>query len=114
MRIPLEDASNKPSTLATSGSYPRFDSSPRLLRELSVSLLPFTALLGLITGFVGRGKGESFFVWWLFGTVAFPVALLFVLLQKDQRRRCPFCVEPVHRQASVCPHCQRDLVVATA
>lgn len=75
-------------------------------------LLPFGMVLGLVTGAIGRSKGESFFVWWLFGTFAFPLALIFVLISKDRRRRCPHCAETIRREAHVCPHCQRDLSAA--
>lgn len=74
-------------------------------------LLVAAAVLGLIPAAIARHKGDSFLWWWLVGTVMLIVALPWVLLMKDKRRRCPHCAETVRTQARVCPHCQRDLAL---
>jgi len=76
-------------------------------------VIPVAIVLGLIPAFIAKHKGDSFFTFWLFGTLLWIVALpyaLFVL--KDKRRRCDHCAELVRPEARVCPHCQRDLTTA--
>lgn len=73
------------------------------------------ALLGLIPAKVAADKGYSFGAFWLFGAalliVALPVALL--MPPKDTQHvggaLCPSCHERVQLEATVCPHCRRDI-----
>lgn len=63
-----------------------------------------------------RGKGgdggDGFIVGLFFG----PIGLLFLAIltpkaamtQRETTRECPHCKEAMKRDASVCPHCQRD------
>src|SRR3954467_165355 len=63
------------------------------------------AIVGVIIG--GRkGKALSGLLW---SFLCGPFGVLIVVLDKGNRRECPFCVEQIHREASVCPHCQREL-----
>lgn len=68
---------------------------------------------GLATGIVGRGKGSSFFIWFLIGTVLPPFGLLAVILyrvDKDEpERQCPNCHKPLKLYVQVCPRCGTDL-----
>ncbi len=52
-------------------------------------------LFGLATGFVGRGKGSSFFIWFLIGTVLPLFGLIAAILYRSEHtepeRRCPTC-----------------------
>ena len=51
-------------------------------------------------------KGEgcmSFVIGVLFG----PFGILFALLSSGNRVTCPNCREKIHREATVCPRCQR-------
>jgi hypothetical protein len=50
----------------------------------------FAMLLGVITGAIAQKKGESFLLWWLFGTLLFIIALPMVLLIKGSDRRVEF------------------------
>jgi cbb3-type cytochrome oxidase subunit 1 len=66
-------------------------------------------LLGLIPACIAKKRGHSFINWWLYGSVLFPVALLHILMSKDQnKRQCHFCMENVHLDATVCPHCRNN------
>jgi hypothetical protein len=78
-------------------------------------------VLGLIVGAIAHTKGRSFFLWWLYGTAIFIVAIIHVMLiapdKKVLARRsrdegvktCPFCAETIRAEAQVCRFCQRDL-----
>lgn len=52
------------------------------------------------------------FVWVAVGLLV--VGLFGALFQSadrvNMRRECPHCREPMRKDASVCPHCQRDVV----
>lgn len=59
---------------------------------------------------------ESFLTYYVFGllllVVAIPVA---IWVAKDERvRRCPVCAETIRVEATVCPHCNRDLEAVPA
>jgi len=57
---------------------------------------------------VGSKKGEgciSLFFCVLLGPFWLPV----VFLSKGNRKKCHFCKELIHKEAIVCPHCQKDL-----
>ena len=70
-------------------------------------------LFGLATGFVGRGKGSSFFIWFLIGAVLPFIGLIAVVLYRNEHtepeRRCPQCgaVHKIHVQ--VCTRCGLDM-----
>lgn len=71
-------------------------------------------LLGLIPAMIASKKGKSFFLWWIYGTLLFIIALVHALLMNpDARlvRKCPHCAENVKVEANVCPHCQRDIII---
>jgi hypothetical protein len=62
-------------------------------------------------------KGESFFLWWLFGTLLFIVALPLVILMgaKAGRRNqgvknCPYCGAEMNVKEMECPSCARGQV----
>jgi hypothetical protein len=74
----------------------------------------FIALLfGVATGFVGRGKGSSFFIWFLIGTVVPFFGLIAAILYRSEHeepeRRCPTCNTILKLHVQVCPRCGTDL-----
>jgi ribosomal protein L37E len=80
-------------------------------------ILFFAMLLGVITGAIAQKKGESFFLWWLFGTLLFIVALPLVILMgaKAGRRnqgvkKCPYCGTEMNVKEMECPSCGRGQV----
>lgn len=88
-------------------------------------MLFFAALLGLITGAIAQSKGHSFFVWWLFGTALFIVALPCAIILKPNReaqeadaisngdmKKCPACAELVKREALKCRFCGSEVAPA--
>jgi hypothetical protein len=42
----------------------------------------YAILLGLIPAYIGQTKGENFFLWWLYGSILFIIALIHSLLLK--------------------------------
>ena len=71
-------------------------------------------LLGLVPAFIAQSKGRSFAGWWLYGFLLFIIAIVHVLVipplnsqytNPSKIRDCPFCAEPVLRQAVKCKHC---------
>lgn len=89
-----------------------------------LGLFVVAALLGCIPGAIAQGKGRSFGLWWVYGFLIFPVALVHILLEPDGRqeaaafqamvhaaghRACPSCAEPIKRAALVCRYCGRDV-----
>lgn len=73
----------------------------------------FWALCAIVGGVVGNGKGMggSGFVW---GLLLGPIGVLVVLVSDGNRVACPFCREMIHREAKVCPRCQRELATPDA
>jgi hypothetical protein len=73
----------------------------------------FAIWLGLGTGFVGRIKGSSFWLWFLIGAaVPFLGLLAAVLYRSDRdelRRQCPTCGKVVKLYDQMCMRCGTDL-----
>ncbi|UJA20035.1 hypothetical protein HJD18_07260 [Thermoleophilia bacterium SCSIO 60948] len=77
--------------------------------ELLVILLAF----GLATGFVGRSKGSSFFIWFLVGFViplfGLIAAFMYRYEKTEPERRCPRCGAVQKLYVQVCRRCGEDL-----
>ncbi len=88
-----------------------------------IGLLIFWAILGAIVGAIAQSKGRGFGGWFVYGALVFPIALVHILLEPDERkeaaawismaqaaahRPCPWCAEPIKNAALVCRHCGRD------
>jgi uncharacterized paraquat-inducible protein A len=78
-----------------------------------VEYLVIAVSFGLATGIIGRGKGSSFWVWFVIGTVLPPLGLIAVILHRTEKtepeRRCPTCGKAVKLYVQVCPRCGTDL-----
>ena len=68
---------------------------------------------GLATGIIARGKGSSFFIWFLVGAVLPVIGLIAVILSRSEddepERKCPSCNKIVKLYVQVCPRCGTDL-----
>jgi hypothetical protein len=68
---------------------------------------------GLATGIIGRGKGSSFFIWFLVGAVLPLIGLAAVILYRSEddepERQCPTCNKVLKLYVQVCPRCGTDL-----
>ena len=52
--------------------------------------IPIAISFGLATGFIGKGKGSSFWIWFLIGSLVPPLGLLAAILyrvEKDEPER---------------------------
>ena len=70
-------------------------------------------LFGVATGFVARGKGSSFVLWFLIGTVLPVFGLIAAILyrgeDREPERRCPNCGKILTLHVQVCTRCGMDL-----
>lgn len=68
---------------------------------------------GLATGFIARGKGSSFFIWFIVGAVLPLIGLIAAILYRHEdtepERQCPTCNNVVKLYVQVCPRCGTDL-----
>lgn len=72
-------------------------------------VLVASAAGGLIPMFIARSKGrKSLALWWLFGAVTLPVAIIASLLL-EQEHHCPNCGANVRLSAVYCASCGKEL-----
>lgn len=92
-----------------------------------LSLLLFSAVLGLIPAVIAKAKGRSFAGWWLYEAALFVVALVHsIVIKPDQRvveeeqiasgamRKCPWCAEMIKHDALVCRYCRHNVSTSPA
>ena len=69
----------------------------------------------IVVAIIARSKGDSGFVWFLISIVISPLLSMILILAIKQKRpnskqrRCPECMEIVHRDAIKCKHCHANL-----
>ena len=68
---------------------------------------------GLATGIIGRGKGSSFWLWFLIGGALPLLGLIAVILYRSEKvepeRQCSTCGKVLKLYVQVCPRCGTDL-----
>ena len=68
---------------------------------------------GLAAGFVARGKGSSFWIWFAIGMVlpllGLAAAVLYRVEKNEPERQCPNCRKTLKLYVQVCPRCGTDL-----
>jgi hypothetical protein len=68
---------------------------------------------GIAAGLVARGKGSSFFIWFLIGGVVPILGVAAAVLYRSERnepeRRCPNCNKILKLYVQVCPRCGTEL-----
>ena len=90
----------------------------RTRKNGGVEYLVIAFFFGLATAIVGKGKGSSFFIWFLIGSVLPLLGLIAVILyrvDKDEpERQCPNCHKALKLYVQVCPRCGTDLYLPDA
>lgn len=67
-------------------------------------------LIGALCAIIASFKKRNPIVWFAFGAWFVLISLIVLfLLPRLHDRLCPYCREGVAVEASVCPHCQRDI-----
>ena len=70
-------------------------------------------LSGALTGYIGRAKGSSFFLWFLIGAcvpiIGLIVALAYRVELDEPRRACPGCGKVVKLYDAICTRCGTEL-----
>ena len=68
---------------------------------------------GLATAIIGKGKGSSFWIWFVIGIVLPLLGLIAVILYRVEKnepeRQCPTCQKTLKLYVQVCPRCGTDL-----
>lgn len=81
--------------------------------DATLVMLVSAVIIGLVPAIIASSKGRSFFLWWLYGTLIFIVAIIHAIIIKSEDsdvggRVCPFCAERIKAEAIVCKHCGRE------
>lgn len=75
------------------------------------ALLGLIWIISIIVGIsVGSKKGEgcvSFAMCFLLGPLWLPI----VFLSNGNRKPCPYCRELINKDAIICPHCRKSLMI---
>ncbi len=83
------------------------------MRAVGYEYVVIAVSCGLATGIIGRGKGSSFFLWLIVGTILPLLGLVAVILFRSEKaepdRRCPTCGKVLKLYVQVCPRCGTDL-----
>lgn len=73
--------------------------------------------LGIMPAFIAMQKGRSFMKWWVYGTLAFVIAMPHALLMDGGlrlvgrgTRTCGFCRMRVSISAGHCPRCGHEFI----
>jgi hypothetical protein len=67
-------------------------------------------LLAIVPAMIASKKGRNAGLWWLYGVLLLPIAVVHSLLAENRLRHpCPHCAEPIQREAAICPHCRSEL-----
>jgi hypothetical protein len=65
-------------------------------------------LCGFIAAIIGGRKGEGC-LGFVLGVLLGPFGILIAIASKGNRKQCTFCKEWIHKDAIICPHCQKEL-----
>jgi len=87
-----------------------------------INLIFIALVIACIPAAIAQRKGRQFGLWYLYGLLLFPIALIHSLaasksiegleqqvLETGKYRKCPSCAELVKLEANICKHCRSDL-----
>lgn len=70
--------------------------------------------LGLLPAFMASQRGRRFLVWWVYGALLFPVAIVHALFLgmsfKTGTKNCGYCRMVVSVNATHCPKCGYEFI----
>lgn len=72
----------------------------------------FLLVCGIISYYIGAQKGEGGCAF-VTGLLLGPIGILIALIGKGNRKHYEHCRELMHKDATVCPHCQRAVTSTT-
>jgi hypothetical protein len=92
-----------------------------------VFIVVIWVVMALVVASVAQTKGRSGLLWFLYGALLWPIALIAILvlpanaktmerraLKDPANRKCSHCAETIKTEAKVCKHCGRDVAAAVA
>ena len=62
---------------------------------------------GVIAAIIGNRKGEGC-LGFIIGFQLGPLGIIIACFSKGNRKTCQYCKELIHKDAIVCPKCQKD------
>lgn len=79
---------------------------------ITIAIISFG--MGLLPAFMASQKGRRFVVWWAYGAVLFPVAIIHALLIgrnfRTGTKNCGYCRMSVSVNATHCPRCGYEFI----
>ncbi len=79
--------------------------------DVYIIIAVVAVVLGLAPALMARRQGRSFILWWIYGAVAFPVAIIHSLVLKpDSVVKCPFCGGMTSVGKGYCRRCGYEFI----
>lgn len=73
-----------------------------------MELILIWILCGIVAALIGGAKGRGC-LGFILGILLGPFGILIMLVTPGDRIPCPYCRERIHPDATVCPHCQKEI-----
>jgi len=76
--------------------------------DSELGIIIFWIFCGLVAAAIGSKKGEAFLAF-IVGALLGPLGILIAIISRGKRKKCLYCKELIHKDATVCPHCQKEV-----
>jgi hypothetical protein len=79
-------------------------------------------IISVIPAWIAQSKGLSFWAWWVYAILLFPIALIHSVAMGSNKRelekrqlqsgykKCPACAELIKSEAKICKHCGTEQI----